>query len=219
MMRYFSRLQNVLLVSLLLFLPVLCAAAEPQPEELNQVFARLKAAAEETKTLSSSFVQEKHLAIFSEQLLSQGRFVYQKPDQLRWELLTPATSGFVLNGAEGVRWNGLSKETNNFSTDRDPLMGMIARQLFAWAQLDIEWLLSRYQIELINEQPVQLKLIPLDQGEAGFIEHLQIRFAADQSYVETVEMNEKGGDKTLLHFKDVQLNRELTADAFKAPRF
>lgn len=212
-------LRSVALLLLLLSVPLICLAAEQQPDRLAAVLQRLKPAAEATRTLSSSFVQEKHLAIFAEQLLSRGRFVYQKPDRLRWELLTPVASGFVLNGKEGVRWNGLSKETSSFRIDHDPLMGMIARQLLAWAQLDTDWLRSRYRIELRSEQPVVFQLFPRDPGEANFIESLQVHFAADLRYVETVEMDEKGGDKTLLRFQDVQLNQELPAGAFTAPEF
>ena len=78
---------------------------------------------------------------------------------------------------------------------------------------------SRYRIELLSEQPVIFQLFPRDPGEAGFIESLRIRFAADLQYVEMVEMNERGGDKTLLRFEDVQRNLDLPPEAFSAPEF
>jgi len=206
------------LLILLLAAPVFCAATESSAD-LQAILLRLKTAAEGTRSLSSRFVQEKQLAIFAEKLLSEGRFIYQKPDRLRWELLTPVNSGFVLQGAAGERWNGLSREKTVFRTDQDPLMGMIAKQLLAWARLDTEWLQSRYRIELRSEQPVVFQLFPLDKGEAGLIESLQIRFSSDLVYVETVEMNEQSGDKTLLRFQEVQLNQDLPPAAFVAPEF
>jgi len=209
--------KSTVLCLLIVALPI-CSGAGQQGE-LDAVLARLKSSAAATSSLSSHFIQEKHLAIFAETLLSQGRFVYQKPDRLRWELLTPVASGFVLNGGKGVRWNGLSGETGGFNIDQDPLMGMIAKQLLAWARLDTDWLQSRYRIELLSEQPVTFKLFPRDPGEAGFIASLQIRFAADLGYVETVTMSEQGGDETLLRFEEVRLNQKLPPDAFSAPEF
>ena len=208
------------LLLLLLCLPLMCsAAADVEESHLPAVFARLQTAAANTKSLTSNFVQEKQLAIFSATLLSNGRFYYRQPDHLRWELLTPVASGFVLRGQQGERWNSLSREVGAFSIDRDPLMGIVAQQLLAWARVDIDWLRSRYRIELLAAQPIRLQLFPLDQGEAGFIEQLQILFAADSGHVELVEMHEAGGDKTLLRFEQVQINQPLPAEAFQVPEF
>ena len=187
--------------------------------ELAPLLVELKLAAAETETLSSHFEQEKYLEIFAEKLLSEGRFVYRKPDQLRWELLTPVASGFVLRGDQGERWNSLSQEQKSFSVKTDPIMGMIARQLLAWARVDLDWLQSRYRMELQSVEPVTLHLYPLDQGETAFIDYLQIRFAADRSHVAEVLMVEQGGDYTLIRFVDVQINTELSADAFQVPGY
>jgi outer membrane lipoprotein-sorting protein len=212
------RLLCCLLLVVLSCLPLSSNAGPlPAEAELAQVLERVQSAAAGTRSLSSEFVQEKHLAIFSESLLSRGRFFYRQPDHLRWELLTPVVSGFVLRGQQGERWNSLSQDTSSFLIDRDPIMGIIAQQLLAWAKVDIVWLKNHYRIQLLSKQPVRLQLFPLDQGEAGFVEQLQILFATDSSHVERVEMHEAGGDKTLLHFTDIQINRPLPADAFQAP--
>lgn len=203
-------------LTILLFLLL---ALPGRANELDSLLERLRQAAAATQTLSSDFIQEKHLAIFSEKLLSEGRFAYRKPDQLRWELLTPFKSGFVLRGDQGVRWNGLSRERGRFSVERDPVMGMIAKQLLAWARVDLEWLQQRYQMELLQTQPPRLRLIPRDRGEAGFIRHLDITFAEDLRHIATVLLQETAGDQTLLHFKKVELNRALPDKVFEAPEF
>jgi outer membrane lipoprotein-sorting protein len=207
-MKYF------LLTCLLLIISVPGSA-----DELGNLLGELKAAAATTETLSSPFVQEKYLDIFDEKLLSQGQFVYRKPDQLRWELLSPVASGFILRGDKGECWNSLSHEHESFSVKNDPVMGMIARQLLAWAQVDLDWLQQRYRIELVANGPVILKLSPLDPGEAGFIDHLQVRFSADNSHVTEVLMVEQGGDSTLIRFTAVKMNSPLPADAFQVPNF
>jgi len=211
-------LKNLLLTSMALLALVLPCWADTS-DDLTVLLNDLKLAAAETNNLTSSFEQEKHLAIFAEKLISHGRFIYQNPDQLRWELLTPVASGFVLLGEQGERWNQLSGEKGHFSVDKDPIMGMIAQQLLAWAKVDLDWLKTRYQMELVTEQPVAMKLIPRDEGEAGFIDHLLITFADDRRYVAQVLMVEQGGDSTLLRFNNVEINSELPQDVFMSPEF
>ncbi len=218
-----SVMKKIGLIGYLLLIVLGCfplrAKAVSQTDSLADVFVRLQSAAAKTRSIASDFVQEKQLAIFSETLKSKGRFFYRQPDQLRWELLTPVASGFVLNGQQGQRWNSLSRETRSFAIATDPMMGIVARQLLAWARVDMTWLQKRYRIELLDTQPIRLKLLPRDQGEAGFIEQLQILFAADRSHVVEVEMFEKGGDKTRLRFTNVRINQPLTEETFKAPEF
>ena len=203
-------------LSLLLLLP---GTGLVEAVELQPLLNELKVAAAQTETIKSRFVQEKNLAIFAEKLLSQGNFVYQKPDRLRWELLSPVASGFVLQGSKGERWNSLSQERGDFSVDNDPIMGMIAQQLLAWARVDVDWLQKRYQMEVIATQPISLRLTPNDQGEAGFIDYLQILFSDDRRHIAEVLMMEQGGDSTLLRFTDVQVNSELPGEAFQPPEF
>jgi len=207
-------MKYLLLVLLIFMSPVLARA-----DKLNDLLGKLRTAAAATETVTSPFIQEKYLEIFSEKLLSQGRFAYRKPDQLRWELLSPVASGFILQGDKGERWNSLSHEKESFSVKKDPIMGMIARQLLAWAQVDLDWLQQRYRMELVTGDAIALKLHPLDAGEAGFIDYLQVRFSADYSHVSEVLMVEQGGDSTLIRFTAVEINSPLPADTFQVPNF
>jgi outer membrane lipoprotein-sorting protein len=207
-------MKYILLILLIFMSPALASA-----DELNDLLGKLGTAAAATETVTSPFVQEKYLEIFSEKLLSQGQFAYRKPDQLRWELLSPVASGFILQGDNGERWNSLSHEQESFSVKKDPVMGMIARQLLAWAQVDLDWLQQRYRMELVTGGAVALRLHPLDAGEAGFIDHLQVKFATDYSHVTEVLMVEQGGDRTLIRFTAVKINSPLPADVFRVPNF
>jgi len=209
-------LKKIVLTCLLLVM-VLPGRSPASESSLTALLTDLKETAARTESLSSQFEQKKRLEIFAEELTSQGRFVYRNPDRLRWELLTPVASGFVLTGLQGQRWNGLSGEKSSFSVAQDPIMGMIAQQLLAWARVDLDWLESRYRMELESEQPVRLKLYPLDDGEAGFIDYLNIVFADDRRYVAEVLLMEQGGDRTLLQFHDVVVNGVLPPDAFEVP--
>lgn len=186
---------------------------------LDQVQEELKQAASEVNTLRSDIVQEKHLQMFSETLTSEGRFVFARPDHLRWEMLEPVASGFVLREGKGKRWNALSEEVDAFSIDSDPIMGVVAQQLLAWVRVDMEWLKTRYTMKVVSSDPVTLRLMPRDSAEAQMIESLTIVFAPQRSHVSEVVMQEQGGDWTRMRFVEVEVNTELSAQAFEAPEF
>lgn len=186
---------------------------------LKEVQAELRHAARKVKTLQSDIVQEKHLQMFAETLESHGRFMFARPANLRWEMLEPVASGFVLRGTAGRRWNAVSEEVDSFSVDSDPVMGVVAQQLLAWARVDMEWLTTRYSMEVLAAEPVTLRLRPRDAAEAEMIESLTIEFSPQRSHVAEVVMREQGGDWTRMRFTHVEVNAGLPAYAFQAPEF
>ena len=178
------------------------------------LFALLERQAVGVRTLASDFVQEKHLAMFKTVLVSKGRFNFQKPDLLRWELTSPVVSGFVLNGDQGRRWHERTGRTESFSISREPVMKLVSEQLFAWARADFSWLRKEYRISVLAESPAALRLEPRTAAGAGFLHHLLITFSADGRYLRSVELHEKDGDFTRISFVNTRVNAPLPADLF-----
>lgn len=189
------------------------------PLTLPEVLAQLKQEAARTETLQGHFVQEKTLVMFDQTLRSEGVLYYQAPDHLRWELLTPTASGFIIQGSRGVNWNSVSGRVQRFSVEDDPVMGMIAGQLLAWTRMDMDWLEQRYRLELVATSPVTLHLYPRDVAEAGFITRIRVTFASRLEHVTEVLMEEQQGDSTRLHFVETKRNQPLADGIFRPPVF
>jgi len=175
--------------------------------------ARLQSEAAKVETLSSDFVQEKYLEIFNDVLTARGHFYYRRPDALRWELLEPVETGFVLDGENGRRWHERTGDQESFTIARDPVMNIVARELLAWTRVDLDGLAQRYTIRVENDEPVRLHLTPLSDS-AGFLEYLIIEFAPQAAHVRQVEVHEPGGDYTRIRFTDTQLNQPLAEGLF-----
>jgi outer membrane lipoprotein-sorting protein len=201
--------------AILMFLFALGAPAwaEKATDPLDPVLVRIENLASGVQTLESDFVQEKHLAVFQEVLLSRGRFYYAREDRLRWELLTPVQSGFVLNGQSGRRWHSRTGDSESFDLNSDPVMKIVAGQLLAWTRADFPALRREYRIVLLDEAPVRLRLEPTTAA-AGFLEYLQIVFSTDGRHVQVVEIHEKDGDFTRIRFENTQVNTTLAKDLF-----
>lgn len=198
-----KRLAVMLSVALLFCWP-LASRGEVGDAEL----AALQRLAANVTSVQSDFVQEKHLAVFKDTLLSKGRFYYRKPDRLRWELTEPVGAGFILTGDRGRRWNARTGQTQPFELAREPAMKLIAEQLFAWATADFERLRHGYRLIVLQTAPVILRLEP--RGETGgFLDHLQVAFADDGRTLTSVEVHERGGDFTRIRFSNTLLNAPL----------
>ena len=207
-------LKRLMLVclSVLFVLPSLLMANEGVPLS-SEVTQRLNTAAQQVQTLHSDFVQEKYLSMFEETLNSTGKFYYQKPDRLRWELIEPVGSGFVIKGDEGQRWHQRIEGSESFKLDQDPAMSLIAEQLFAWAKADLDWIEKNYQLSMVGEQPIQLMLVPRESA-AQFLSHLMITFDQLDRYVVAVEIHETDGDMTRINFNNSIVNSEISSTVF-----
>ena len=209
---------------LLVFFFLLCCAtpgpaAEIKPEQKSKenkskIFTLIAAGAATVQTLSSDFSQERHLSMLKEPLISTGKFAYEKPDRLYWEILKPSPLGFVVQGDKAKRWSGDSKVTETLEIDHEPMIKAIIGQVSAWARADFTWLEKRYRITVMEETPYSLKLIPLSFQEKKFLDNLTIAFSEDWTYVRSVELHEKGGDVTRLRFINTLLNPSLPKDLF-----
>lgn len=199
------------LILLLLFRALPAGAEGPASPELLQ---SLEKSAGSVTTLSSDFIQEKHLSMFKNAMTSKGHVYFARPDQLRWELTQPVSSGFAIKGDKGRRWHERTGRTETFRISQEPVMKLVSEQLFAWARSDFAWLKKEYRITLLQESPVLLRLEPRSAATAAFLNHLRIGFSPDGRYVKSVELHEKDGDFTRIKFVNTVVNKQLPADLF-----
>lgn len=204
----------IFLISLIVLTVSSAAADSLLTGDPAAIFSSLEKKAVTVKTLSSDFVQEKHLSMFKTVLTSKGRFYFSKPDLLRWELVSPVASGFVLKGEKGRRWHQLTGKTESFQISQEPIMKIVSDQLFAWGKADFQWLNKEYRISVLSDSPVALRLEPRSAETAGFLHHLLINFSSDGRYVRTVELHEKDGDFTRIRFVNAAINKPLPANLF-----
>ena len=184
------------------------------PGEKDRIFSEITTAATKVTTLKSDFVQERHLGMLEDVLISKGRFYYKKQDRLRWELTNPVSSGFAVNGKQAKRWEGKSGRTETFQVYQVPFIKLFTDQVFAWASADFKKLQKKYQITVLGEAPADLKLVPIRSQEKKYLAHFRIVFTADASHVNAVEVHETGGDFTRIRFFNAIINTPLPDTLF-----
>jgi outer membrane lipoprotein-sorting protein len=162
------------------------------------------------KTARSHFTEEKHLSLFTEPVVSEGIFIFDKAQQkLRWEYQKPFAKGFVIEGKKVFRVQDGRK------TALKSAMGKTAAaQMMVWLTLDIDALSKTYRIA---QQADKLIFTPITPNEV--IDHIAVwvERAEGQNLprVSAVKMTEKNGDFTLFNFTQSVLNGVVPAEAFQ----
>ncbi|MFC1841069.1 outer membrane lipoprotein carrier protein LolA [Thermodesulfobacteriota bacterium] len=183
-------------------------------DRTESILLRIKEASSEIVTLTGDFVQKKKIEILKDMPDSKGKLYYKKPDCLRWEVIEPVNMGFVVNGKQGKKWRGESGKPRRFDVRKEPIIGVISNQVFAWAEGDFDNLKAGYEIILMNEEPVEIKLLPLSSMEKKYIESIILTFSETENYVERIEINEKKGGCTQIVFDNMVINASLDEDIF-----
>jgi len=212
-------MKRIIFIFLILLVPGGVFSSQPQkgqnsPEEKDRIFSQIAKAAIKVTSLESDFVQERHLSMLEDVLISRGRFYYKKQDRLRWELTKPVASGFAVSGKNAKRWDAKSGRTQTFEVYRVPFIKLFTDQVFAWATADFKQLKKNYKIKVLNNSPVDLKLVPIRSQEKKYLAHFRIAFTADASHVNTVEVHETGGDFTRIRFFNTIINTPLPNTLF-----
>ena len=212
-------MKRIIFIILVLLVPgsVLCSQLQKErisTGEQDHIFSEIAKAATKVTTLKSDFVQERHLSMLEDVLISKGRFYYKKRDRLRWELTKPVSSGFAVSGKQAKRWDGKSGRTQAFEVYQVPFIKLFTDQVFAWATADFKQLQKDYNIEILADAPVDLKLVPIRSQEKKYLAHFRIAFTADASHVNAVEVHETGGDFTRIRFFNTIINTPLPDTLF-----
>jgi len=210
---------KVILMIIIILIPFQVFSEGPEQQsdytgKKYEIFARIKQAASEVQTLAGEFTQEKHLEILESSPASRGRFYYKSPDRLRWEVYEPISMGFIVNGDKGKKWQGKSTSLKSFDLKKEPVIRIIADQVFSWARADFKKLEAGYDITILEETPFILKLVPLSITEKKYLNYIKLVFSPAENYVSVIEIHEADGDYTQINFINMTVNKPLQEDIF-----
>lgn len=203
-------------ISLLLFLLLLghvqnTPALAADSKALAAFLADVRSQSSQVRSFSCLFVQERHLALFARPVIFHGALFIIRPDHLRWEFTDPVPSVLIFNGNKGIRCNDDAPPVH-FDLKSDPIMRMVAYQLWTWLDGDYEKLETMYDLKLHNKYC--LVIIPKEQGVVNVIATITITFDEKTMQPEMVEIVEPGGDLTRIRFHDYKLNVSFSEAVF-----
>ena len=182
--------------------------------DIESVKEKIRSNAEKTNSVSSEFVQEKHLTMMEEVLISEGRFFFKKENKIRWEYIKPITYAIIINGSSFTINNDgkisqFDAESNNLFKEINNMIVMAIQGNFVD---DPEYIANFFQ----NDKHILATLKPNNELLENILTDIEIYFSREDMSVEIVKFIEPGGDFTRTSFNNRKVNIEISDDQFNA---
>ncbi|MEC4113278.1 outer membrane lipoprotein carrier protein LolA [Myroides pelagicus] len=204
------------ILSALLFL-AMTTGAMAQEKEMNQVeittFRKeVIAKTKEITSLSTDFIQYKHLSFMSKDIESKGSMLLQIPNKLLWKYSLPFEYSIAFKDNK-ISINDQGKKNkvdigNNkkFAKINNLIVGSISGNMFDEKEFKISYFKS-------GKRSIA-KLIPLSKDILQYISQIELYFDEGQSTVSEVKLIEPSADYTRIVFKNRQTNIKLNDSSF-----
>ncbi len=179
------------------------AVSVSTPNHEQDIIARFSA----VNTLSSQFVQEKHMTLLADPVISKGKFSFSKnPAQIRWEYTEPFQNGFLLTNGKTFRLEKGIKKPAKHSFARN-----IAAQMMMWLTFDLAELSKTYNVVYFEGG---VHFIPKEK--ITVLEKITVWFSTENPQaLDRIRLDEPGGDYTVLIFQNPQINPVLPKEQFQ----
>jgi outer membrane lipoprotein carrier protein len=194
------------LLALLCLLPLVAAWADS--------WEGLREASKGITSLEARFVQKKTLPMLVRPFVSEGRFFFQAPAQLRWEYDRPVRSVLIMN--RGVVKRYLRNDGGWYEETGASLnaMRVVMEEIVNWQQgrFDAN---PHFQASLSTDPEPRITLIPREASWGKMIRRIELTLSGEQAGVmKNVRLMEDERSFTDLVFSQVRINRPLPASLF-----
>jgi outer membrane lipoprotein-sorting protein len=210
-------LNRVLLSVFVSLLATLSMAQEPGNfsalNQTDQVKKRITARAAQTQSLSSDFIQEKHLTMMEEVLVSKGRFLFKKENNIRWEYYSPINYTILINNQKFVIDN--DGKISFFDTETNKLFKEINNMILMAIQGNFVDDLNFNAIFYENKNQYLAILKPQDELLKNIMETIQIFFSKEDMSVTKINFIEPEEDFTLIKFTNRKQNITIADEQFE----
>jgi outer membrane lipoprotein-sorting protein len=163
-------------------------------------------------SIKSDFVQEKTLTMLTEKIISKGEFSFKRENKVRIEYKTPYAYLMIINGDQMISKDGDKESQLNVSSNK--MFRQVNRIIVDCVQGTI---LNNKDFSVKFFESVssyRLELTPQNKIMKEFFQSIYIVMERSDYSVSIIEMNELGGDKTVMRFINKQFNSTLNDEVF-----
>jgi len=182
-------------------------------QDISAVKEMISTNADETNSLSSDFIQEKHLTMMEEVLISRGLFLFRQENDVRWEYHSPINYAIVINNNQFMINN--DGKISTFDTESNKLFKEINNMILMAIQgnfVDD----PGFQASFFADNSHYLTILkPQDEILKNILETIEIYFDKESMAVAKVMFIEPEEDFTLITFTNRKKNTKLEDDQFK----
>ncbi|MCK5857167.1 MAG: outer membrane lipoprotein carrier protein LolA [Bacteroidales bacterium] len=206
------------LLIVLLFPVFLSFSLLPQSDSFKAVnqssilIQKLDSFALSLKTIRSDFTQEKHISVLEEVIISKGKFIFRRPNTLKWSYYTPINYEIALiDGKFKINNDGRTSEfdinsNKMFAEINNMIVSMVNGSILTSKSFDVQLFESNKQYKAV--------LNPRQKDFKRFISEIHIFFEKSDLMVSRIRMLEASGDFTLISFENRTKNESIADSEF-----
>ena len=180
--------------------------------EITSFKQSVNAVAKKIITISSDFVQYKHMDFLSKDIETAGKMYFQEPNSLKWQYKKPYNyaiifkNGKILIDDEGKKSTVDIGNSKIFGKINKLIVGSVSGNMFD----DKEFTISFFKTKTNNIT----RLLPKDASLKKYIKQIELTFDNDDFTVVQVKLIESSDDYTRIVLKNKILNAKIDDSIF-----
>jgi outer membrane lipoprotein-sorting protein len=152
-------------------------------------------------SVSFELTQERHLKLFNEPLKSEGFMLIERPDQIRWETVTPYRSILLGDRKSAAQFEFTDGKWEKLKLGFPQMLKRVMDQMSLMNQGNLDALTGDYTISVSTGSVAVVTLVPKDENARAVLSSLEVKMLPDFSATREVVMNEPNGDFTRIIFR------------------
>jgi outer membrane lipoprotein-sorting protein len=182
---------------------------------LAQDLTSLKEKFSNIRSVKAEFLQKRSLQILTKPLSSEGKLFFHTPDSLRWEYLSPLQSVMLQKGNSIQIYNFIDGVWKPEMTQANEARRMVLAEISQWLQGRFDQS-KAFKLSYSPGPPERVMLVS-KQGIDKFINRIEIVLSARPGVIDRVEIEEPGGSRTSIEFRNVEINSSISSEVFEKP--
>ena len=212
------KVSKYLLAGLIFWSLVHCAMSQTSKPataaQKKEILSNMESQAAKTSTLTCRFVQKKNISILSETVTSEGMMYFKKENKLRWEYNKPYSYLFILNeGTVSIKNN---KRVDQFDTKSNKMFQEISEIMIGGVRGTLLTDNKKFITQFLDGEKIAIvKLIPKNKEMKQMMSAITLTISKSDWLVKSIEMEEQGGDNTIITFVQKDVNKNLSDNLFR----
>lgn len=175
----------------------------------------LREASKNIRSVKADFLQKRFLQILTKPLVSEGKFFFYAPDSVRWEYFNPLRSVMLQKGSAIQVYNFSDGKWKPEITQAVEARRMVLAEISQWFQGRFDEN-KAFKHTYSPGPPASIILVP-GEGVNRFIQQVEITLSVRPGVIDRVEIEEPGGSRTLIEFRNVEINSRISPEVFEKP--
>jgi outer membrane lipoprotein carrier protein len=205
------KLKKSVVLFFLISLSVFSQEQKMTPAEIAQFKSKIEKETKNIKSLTTDFIQYKHLDFLSKDIETSGKMAFKSPNLLNWQYTSPYQYSIIFKNNKvyiNDQGNKTTIDANSkmFEKINKLIIGSVSGNMFD----DKEFLISYYK----TKEFYITKLTPKTATIKKYIQQVDLYFPINETTVSQVKLIEPSNDFTRIVFKNKQINAKVDDSVF-----